>query len=108
VSEQEPRPEPAPPPPPAATPREAASLQAVLQAGVQFLEAVAGLLAQGKSQEGPTGNGHAPAAGLVGTDARTGQPVLQLPLPSPELMQRGAAALGAILRAAAVGPKEGP
>ncbi len=98
VSEQEPRPEPAPPPAQAAEPA-GASLQTVLQAGVQFLEALAGLLAQGRP-----GNGQATA--LVGTDARTGQPVLQLPLPPPELVQRGAAALGAILRSAAVGQKE--
>ena len=100
VSEQEPRAEPPPPAPAAAEPA-SASLQAVLQAGVQFLEALAGLLAQG-------GNGHAVAASapLVGTDARTGQPILQLPLPPPELMQRSATALGAILRATA-GPKEG-
>jgi hypothetical protein len=119
VSEQEPRelggvaggpPRTAPPtqaPAPAGAAAEPAgvSLQAVLQAGVQFLEALAGLLSQGKPPDGQPGNGQAPAA-LVGTDARTGQPVLQLPLPSPEILQRGSAALGAILRAA--GPKKGP
>jgi hypothetical protein len=35
---------------------------------------------------------------LVGTDARTGQPVLQVPLPSAEMLQRGAQALQAILQ----------
>jgi superfamily II DNA or RNA helicase len=110
VSEQEPRPEPpAPPPAPAAAEPAAVSLQAVLQAGVQFLEALAGLLTQGKPADGQGGNGHAGAApALVGTDARTGQPVLQLPLPSPELAQRGATALGAILRAATPGRRDGP
>jgi superfamily II DNA or RNA helicase len=107
VSEQEPR---APEPPaPAPTPAQPAggSLQAVVQAGVQFLEALAGLLGPGKPQEGQGGNGQASAAGLVGTDARTGQPVLQLPLPSAELMQRGAAALGLILQATAAGQNKG-
>jgi superfamily II DNA or RNA helicase len=108
VSEQEPRaPEP-PAPAPAPVQPAATSLQAVLQAGVQFLEALAGLLAQGNSQDGQPTNGHGPAAALVGTDARTGQPVLQLPLPPPEVMQRGAAALGTILRAAASGQKPVP
>ena len=53
----------------------AVSLQAVLQAGVQFLEALAGLLAQGKPQDGQPSNGHGAASGLVGTDAqhRTGR-----------------------------------
>jgi hypothetical protein len=36
--------------------------------------------------------------GLVTTDARTGQPVLQLPLPPPEVLKRGAAALHSILK----------
>jgi hypothetical protein len=38
---------------------------------------------------------------FVTTDARTGQPVLQLPLPPPEVRQRGAAALQTILQALA-------
>jgi hypothetical protein len=104
VSEQEPRaPEPAAPVPSPAPPA-AASLQAVLQAGVQFLEALAGLLAQGNAGNGQPGDRQAAGAPpLIGTDARTGQPVLQLPLPSPEVMQRGAVALGTILRAALTG-----
>ena len=36
---------------------------------------------------------------LVGIDARTGQAVLQVPLPAPELLQRGSAALHTLLRA---------
>jgi hypothetical protein len=38
-----------------------------------------------------------PVPSLVGTDARTGQPVLQMPLPPAESLQRGAAALQAII-----------
>jgi superfamily II DNA or RNA helicase len=72
---------------PASDPR-----QALVQAGVQFLEALAAVLAQ------PKANGHAPPSAWMGKDAQTGQPVLQVPLPSPELMQRGAAALQALLR----------
>jgi hypothetical protein len=51
--------------------------QAVMQAAVQLLEGL--------------------AASCLTTDAR-GQTVLQLPLPSPELLQRGAAALRTILQ----------
>ncbi|HYT92005.1 MAG TPA: DEAD/DEAH box helicase [Gemmataceae bacterium] len=83
------------------------SLQAVLQAGVQFLEALAGLLTPA-AQQGQGANGQAAAGTLtpfVGTDPRTGQPVLQLPLPSPELMQRGAAAMQTILQGVAKGAK---
>jgi superfamily II DNA or RNA helicase len=63
---------------------------ALVQAGVQFLEALAAVLRSG------TANGQIDLASLVGTDARTGQPVLQLPLPSAEWLQRGATALQAI------------
>jgi hypothetical protein len=81
---------------PAADPR-----QALVQTGVQFLEALAGLFA-GASHTGNGTNGKAATnglAGLVTTDAHTGQPVLQLPLPSPQVLQRGAAALQTILAA---------
>ncbi len=64
--------------------------QALVQAGVQFLEALAAILRAG------AGNGPIEVSSLVGTDARTGQPVLQLPLPSVEWLQRGAAALQAL------------
>jgi superfamily II DNA or RNA helicase len=90
VGEDEPPAEPALAIPAAADPR-----QALVQAGVQFLEALAALFAAAPAGAGS--NGSAPAA-LVSSDARTGQPVLQVPLPSPELMQRGAAAVQAILR----------
>jgi hypothetical protein len=86
------------PPEPAAEPAVAATpaadpRQALVQAGVQFLEALAAVLAASKA------NGQAaPPAAWLGQDAQTGQPVLQVPLPSPELMQRGAAALQALLR----------
>jgi superfamily II DNA or RNA helicase len=69
----------APQPPPAATiPR--AEEEALTLAGVQWLEALA---------EG---------AALLTMDARTGQPVLQIPLPTPEALHRAAAALQAIAR----------
>jgi SNF2 family DNA or RNA helicase len=86
-------PEPPPLPKPPAT---ADAGQALVQAAVQLLEGLAGLLAPAA-----TGNGQAaPApslAAFVGTDARTGQPVLQIPMPSPEVLQRGVAALQKIL-----------
>jgi SNF2 family DNA or RNA helicase len=72
--------------------------QAVVQAGVQLLEALAALL--GGSSVASTeanGNGASVLSSLLTTDAQ-GQPVLQLPLPSPEMMQRGAAALQTILQ----------
>jgi superfamily II DNA or RNA helicase len=68
--------------------------QALVQAGVQLLEGLAGLFAA------PVANGQAAApvlASLIRTDERTGQPVLQLPVPSPEVLQRGVAALQKIL-----------
>ncbi len=70
--------------------------QMLVQAGVQFLESLAGLL--GNSGK-PEGNGKTanPLASLVTKDAKTGQPVLQIPMPSPEVLQRGAAALQSIL-----------
>jgi hypothetical protein len=77
--------------------------QALVQAGVQLLESLANLLAAPAP-----GNGQpaAPAlASLIQTDARTGQPVLQLPLPSPEVLQRGAAALEKILQGLAASAK---
>ncbi len=92
---------------PAATEPSPAPLEAVLQAGVQFLEALAGWLAPAAAQDGQAANGQqqAKAPLSVATDARTGQPVLQVPLPPPEIMQRGAAALGTILRTVAAAKK---
>jgi superfamily II DNA or RNA helicase len=91
---------PAPPPPPldpTADPR-----QVLVQTGVQFLEALAGLFGATTSNPpaapGREANGQAFLAALITTDARTGQPVLQLPLPSPDVLQRGTAALQVIAR----------
>jgi superfamily II DNA or RNA helicase len=81
-----------PPPPEPADAR-----LALVQAGVQFLEALAAVV----GREAPA-DGEAPAA-LVTTDARTGQPVLQIPLPPPEVLRRGAAALLAIAQGATGG-----
>ena len=50
--------------------------------------------------------GQTAAPALVTTDARTGQPVLQVPLPSPEVLQRGGNALQTILRAFNAMPPE--
>jgi hypothetical protein len=61
---------------------------------VQLLESLAGVLA--KPANGA--NGQAGLGSLITTDARTGQPVLQLPLPPPDVLQRGVAALQAILQ----------
>jgi hypothetical protein len=76
--------QPSPAPPEAADPR-----QALVLAGVQLLEALAGILSASAG-----GNGQGPR---VTTDAE-GKPVLQVPLPSPEVLQRGAAALQAVLQ----------
>ncbi|HZT79708.1 MAG TPA: C-terminal helicase domain-containing protein, partial [Gemmataceae bacterium] len=80
---------------PAADPR-----QALVLAGVQFLEALAAWV----GEPGASAPGAGVPAGLVTTDARTGQPVLQVPLPPPEVLQRGAAALRAILGGLGVQP----
>jgi hypothetical protein len=80
--------------------------QALLQAGVQFLEALAAVIAA-SARNGTNGQAAAPA--LVTTDARTGQTVLQVPLPSPEVLRRGGTALQTILRAfAAAAPPNDP
>ena len=67
----------------------------LVQAGLQFLEGLAALVAP---TDGTKNGQPAPSlASLVGTDARTGQPVLQIPMPSPEALQRGVSALQKIL-----------
>jgi hypothetical protein len=79
--------------------------QALVQAGVQFLEALAGML--GSASPAANGNGVPPLlAPFVATDPRTGQEVIQLPLPPPEVLQRGAAALQTIV--AALGGRPSP
>jgi hypothetical protein len=96
LSEAKPAEAPAPTPAsePANDPR-----QAVVQAGVQLLEALAALV--GDSGASPpveaNGNGVSLLASLLATDAQ-GRPVLQLPVPSPEMVQRGAAAIRTILQ----------
>jgi SNF2 family DNA or RNA helicase len=72
--------------------------QAMVQAGVQFLEALAALLGGGSSAPGETnGNGVSPLASFLASDAQ-GRPVLQVPVPSPEVLQRGASALRTIVQ----------
>ncbi len=87
-----PRPAPEPAPPAAGTPD---PRQALVLAGVQFLEALAAAVGGGAAPA----NGDATEAlkAFVGTDAKTGRTVLQLPLPSDDVLARGAAALRAIL-----------
>src|SRR5262249_47391695 len=94
VSAEPPRPEvPAMPPiPPAVVDLR----EALVRAGVQFLEALAAVLTSGPAKPG---NGETPARppALSGTDSATGQPVLQLPLPTADLLRRGADALRVIV-----------
>ncbi|HEY7327397.1 MAG TPA: DEAD/DEAH box helicase [Gemmataceae bacterium] len=72
--------------------------QAVVQAGVQFLEALAALFGSaGSTQTGANGNGAFLVSPFLATDAH-GRPVLQVPMPSPETLQRGAAALRTIVQ----------
>jgi SNF2 family DNA or RNA helicase len=75
-------------PAPAAAPREAADDgegQALLLAGVQFLEALAAALTGPEAQRT--------------TDPRTGRPALLVPLPAAALLRRGTQALESITRA---------
>jgi SNF2 family DNA or RNA helicase len=84
----------------APTPSEPANdpSQAVVQAGVQLLEALAALVGRSVSPPAESNGKEASAlASFLTTDVR-GQPVLQVPVPSPELLQRGAAALRTILQ----------
>jgi SNF2 family DNA or RNA helicase len=78
----------------------------VVQLGVQFLEALAEMVATGPAKAMPGANGN-PAQSLVGsflsTDPRTGQPVLQVPLPSQEVLRRAGAALQKIVQGMASG-----
>ena len=86
---------PAPAPPSTAAPAAADAMQVLIQAGIQFLEALATVM----SGTGAKANGAAATTpSLVGTDARTGKPVLQVPLPGPEVLQRGGAAWQVILK----------
>jgi hypothetical protein len=85
---------------PAPTPSEPASdpRQAVVQAAVQLLEALAALAGGASPPSAETnGNGASFLSSFLATDAQ-GRPVLQVPVPSPEMMQRGAAALRTILQ----------
>jgi SNF2 family DNA or RNA helicase len=88
-----------PAPEPASVPAAEAvdARQKLVQTGVQFLEALAALLAKPETSAEENGKEAKILSAFVVTDARTGQPVLQVPLPSPELMHRGAAALRTIL-----------
>jgi SNF2 family DNA or RNA helicase len=73
--------------------------QAVVQTGVQLLEALAALVGAGTAPAPAeaNGNGASVLSSFVGTDAR-GQPVLQVPLPSPEMLERGVTAIRTIVQ----------
>jgi superfamily II DNA or RNA helicase len=80
--------------------------QAVVQAGVQFLEALATLLGGPASAPAEAnGNGASPLASFLATDAQ-GRPVLQVPMPSSEALQRGAAAIRTIVQKLAASEPE--
>ncbi|MBI1917048.1 MAG: DEAD/DEAH box helicase, partial [Planctomycetes bacterium] len=108
VTTDEARP-PVPPPPPAPAPATADPMQTLIQAGIQFLEALAAVMSangtQANGAASPPSAPPAPQPPLVATDAQTGRPVLQLPLPSPEVLQRGAVALQTIVKRVA-GPEK--
>ncbi len=68
-------------------------------AGVQLLESAAAILAgAAQPRNKADGKGSAALASFLTEDAR-GEPVLQLPLPTPEILLRGKSALLTILRA---------
>jgi superfamily II DNA or RNA helicase len=71
--------------------------QAVVQAGVQLLEALAALLGGVESPADANGNGVSLLESFLATDAQ-GRPVVQLPVPSPEMLHRGKAALRRIVQ----------
>jgi hypothetical protein len=91
VVEEEPRPH------PIAEPVSDLQGQEIVEKGVQFLEALAMLF--GATQTVPQ-NGHSVKGveSLVTIDAKTGKAVLQVPLPSADTLQRGAAALQIIVQ----------
>jgi SNF2 family DNA or RNA helicase len=71
---------------------------AVIQAGVQFLEALAVFLNNTDTAAAEAnGNGASQLSSFLAMDAQ-GRPVLQVPMPSPEMLQRGAAALRTIVQ----------
>ncbi len=81
---------------PPAAPAEAAPdpRQALVVAAVQLLEALAAATNHAVPADGESAEG---IQSFIGTDAKTGRPVLQLPLPPDDVLERGAAALRTIL-----------
>jgi superfamily II DNA/RNA helicase len=82
--------------------------QAVVQAGVQLLEALAALIGDTgtRTHSNGTGSNETTAlTSLLATDAR-GRSVLQFPVPSQELLQRGAEAFKLIMQRLASPPSE--
>jgi hypothetical protein len=71
----------------------------MLEMLARMVQGVSGM--NGKATNGKAKSPHLGA--FVAKDARTGQPVLQFPMPSPEVLQRGVIALQNVL-AGLVGP----
>lgn len=86
---------PLPAPPPTRTPTSEDPREKLIRAGVEFLEALAMVMASGKSPK-PSDAEKEMLSQIIGTDAN-GKPVMQIPLPTPELQQRSRAALQTIL-----------
>src|SRR5262249_15139532 len=90
-----------PAPAPARTAPPADPRQILVETGIQFLEALAGVIAgpPGETRAGADGGqGRGVVDGVGTTHARHGATLLQLPLPSPDLLQRGATALQRIMQ----------
>jgi hypothetical protein len=68
--------------------------QALVLAGVQFLEALAATVCHG--ERSANGASSAILSEFITTDAKSGKPVIQLPLPAEEMLVRAAAALRTI------------
>jgi superfamily II DNA or RNA helicase len=92
----------------APVPQAADAGAALVEAGVRFLEALAAFCAATGASPSGNGSGAPPLGGLLTTDAQTGRPVLQLPLPSAEVLQRGAGALRGLLQALPAPPGQAP
>ena len=71
--------------------------QALVQASVQLLEALAALVGGTPSATEANGNGMSLLSSFLATDAQ-GRPVLQMQAPSLEMLQRGAVALQTIIQ----------
>jgi SNF2 family DNA or RNA helicase len=90
--EEPPEPSEPPQPPPVPTPAGVDPRQALVQAGIAFLEALAAYM-----KASPT----------AATNGTNGPSVLEIPLPPPDVMRRGSTALQTILQGLTPTPAEG-